>query len=53
MVKRLLTSKPAVAFLSALASGYIRLIYATSTIKREPADTDAKLFDQHPQILAM
>jgi 3-deoxy-D-manno-octulosonic-acid transferase len=53
MVKRLLTSKPAVAFLSALASSYIRLIYATSTIKREPADTDAKLFEQHPQILAM
>jgi 3-deoxy-D-manno-octulosonic-acid transferase len=52
-VKRLLTSKPAVAFLSALASAYIRLIYATSTVKREPADTDAKLFDQHPQILAM
>ena len=22
-------------------------------VKREPADTDAKLFDQHPQILAM
>jgi len=53
MVKRLLTSKPAVAFLSGLAAGFIRLIYATSTIKREPADTDAKLFEQHPQILAM
>jgi len=53
MLKRLLASKPAVAFISALASGYVRLIYATSTVKREPADTDAKLFDQHPQILAM
>jgi len=53
MVKRLLASKPAVAALSALLSGYIRFVYATSTIKREPADTDAKLFDQHPQILAM
>jgi 3-deoxy-D-manno-octulosonic-acid transferase len=53
MFKRLLVSKPAVATLSGLASGYIRLVYATSTIKREPADTVAKLFDQHPQILAM
>lgn len=53
MFKRLLGSEPGVAALSALASGYVRLIYATSTIKREPADTDAKLFDQHPQILAM
>jgi 3-deoxy-D-manno-octulosonic-acid transferase len=53
MLKRLLVSKPAVAIGSALAAAYVRLVYATSTIKREPADTDAKLFDQHPQILAM
>ena len=53
MLKRLLGSDPGIALLSALASGYVRLIYATSTIKREPAGTDAKLFDQHPQILAM
>jgi 3-deoxy-D-manno-octulosonic-acid transferase len=53
MLKRLLASKPAVAFTSAFTSAYIRLVYATSTIKREPADTDARLFDQHPQILAM
>ena len=53
MLKRLLGPKPGTALLSKLASGYIRLVYATSTIKREPADTDAKLFDQHPQILAM
>lgn len=53
MLKRLLGSGPAVALISALASGYVRLVYATSTIKREPADIDAKLFDQHPQILAM
>ena len=53
MLKRLLGSDPGIALLSALASGYVRLIYATSTIKREPADTDAKLFDQHPQILSM
>lgn len=53
MLKRLLGSEPAVAFISALASAYIRLVYATSTIKREPSDTNAKLFDQHPQILAI
>lgn len=53
MLKRLLGSEPAVAFISGLASSYIRLVYATSTIKREPVDTDAKLFDQHPQVLAI
>ena len=53
MLKRLLESKPAAALGSALLASYVRLVYATSTIKREPADTDAKLFDQHPQILAM
>ncbi len=53
MVKRLLASEPAVAALSAVAAGYIRLVYATSRIKRDPEDTVAKLFDQHPQILAM
>jgi 3-deoxy-D-manno-octulosonic-acid transferase len=53
MLKRLLASKPAVAVIGTLAAAYIRLVYATSRIKREPADTDAKLFSQHPQILAM
>ena len=53
MLKRLSASKPAVALGAALAASYIRLIYATSTIKREPADTVAKLFEEHPQILAM
>ena len=53
MLKRLLGSGPAVAFISTLASGYIRFVYATSTIKREPADTDAKLFEKHPQVVAM
>jgi 3-deoxy-D-manno-octulosonic-acid transferase len=53
MLKRLLAWKPAVGLSSAFAAWYVRLIYATSTIKREPADTDAKLFAQHPQILAM
>jgi len=53
MLKRLLASKPAVAMVSAIASAYIRLVYATSTIKRDPAVTDAKLFDHHPQVLAL
>ena len=53
MLKRLSASKPAVALGAALAASYIRLIYATSTIKREPADTVAKLFEEHPQILGM
>jgi 3-deoxy-D-manno-octulosonic-acid transferase len=53
MLKRLLASKPAVAFVSALAAAYVRLVFATSRIKRDPADTDAKLFAEHPQILAM
>ena len=53
MLKRLLASKPAVIIGTTLAAAYVRLVYATSTIKRDPPDTDAKLFDQHPQILAM
>lgn len=53
MLKRLLASKPVVAFSGAVAAAYVRTVYATCTIKREPADTDAKLFAEHPQILAM
>jgi 3-deoxy-D-manno-octulosonic-acid transferase len=53
MLKRLLAWKPAVALGSALVAWYVRLVYATSTIKRDPEDTDAKLFAEHPQILAM
>ena len=53
MLKRLLASKPAVAVIGALGAAYIRLVYATSRIKREPEDIEAKLFSQHPQILAM
>ena len=53
MLKRLLASKPAVAVIGALAAAYIALVYATSRIKRDPEDTDAKLFSQHLQILAM
>lgn len=53
MVKRFLASEQGTAFLSKLASSYIRLVYATSTLVREPEDTDAKLFAQHPQILSI
>ena len=53
MSKRLLASKPAVAVIGALAAAYFTLVYATSRIKRDPEDTDAKLFSQHPQLLAM
>jgi 3-deoxy-D-manno-octulosonic-acid transferase len=53
MAKRLLSFPPVVALGSALAAGYIRLVYATSRIACEPADPAAKLFAQHPQIVAM
>ena len=53
MLKRLLAFKPAVALGSALVAWYIKLVYATSTVKCDPADTDSKLFAEHPQILAM
>jgi 3-deoxy-D-manno-octulosonic-acid transferase len=53
MLKRLLTFKPAVALGSAIVAWYIKLVYATSTVKCDPADTDAKLSAAHPQILAM
>jgi 3-deoxy-D-manno-octulosonic-acid transferase len=53
MVKRLLSSRPVVACGSALASAYIRFVARTSEVRRDPADTDAKLFSQHPQIFAM
>ena len=53
MLKRLLAFTPAVALGSALVAQYIRLVYATSTVRRDPADTEARLFAQHPQILAI
>ena len=53
MLKRLLASKPAIAVVSSIASGYVRLVYATGRIKREPADTEATLYGQHPQIVAI
>ena len=40
MLKRFLGSEPGTAFLSKLASSYIRFVYATSTLVREPEDTE-------------
>jgi 3-deoxy-D-manno-octulosonic-acid transferase len=53
MAKRLLSFDRLVAFGSAVGAGYIRLAYNTSTVRRDPPDTDAKLFAEHPQIFAM
>jgi len=53
MGKRLLSSRPVVAFSSAILAAYIRFVYATSRLRFDPPDTEAKLFGQHPQIFAM
>ena len=53
MAKRLFSSGPVVTFGSAIAAAYIRLVYNTSEVRRDPPDTDAKLFSEHPQIFAM
>ena len=53
MGKRLFSSRLVVALGSAIAAAYIRLVFATARVKRDPPDTDAKLFAQHPQIFAM
>jgi 3-deoxy-D-manno-octulosonic-acid transferase len=53
MAKRLLSSDRLVALGSALGAAYIRLVYNTSEVRRDPPDTDAKLFAEHPQIFAM
>jgi 3-deoxy-D-manno-octulosonic-acid transferase len=50
---RTLSSRPVVALGSAIGAAYIRFVYATSRIVRDPPDTDAQLFSQHPQIFAM
>ena len=53
MLKRLLGPQPGTAFLSKLAAGYIRLVYATSKHVSEPEDTDSKLYSQHPQLVSI
>jgi 3-deoxy-D-manno-octulosonic-acid transferase len=53
MAKRLFSSGSVVAFGSAVGAAYIRLVYNTSQVRRDPPDTDAKLFSEHPQIFAI
>jgi 3-deoxy-D-manno-octulosonic-acid transferase len=53
MGTRLFSSPPVVAVGGAIAAAYIRLVFATCRVKRDPPDIDAKLFGQHPQIIAM
>ena len=53
MAPRLLSSPALLAIGGALGAAYIRFVYATAKVVREPTDTDGKLFSQHPQILAM
>jgi 3-deoxy-D-manno-octulosonic-acid transferase len=53
MLKRLLVSKRAADLASALIARYVRFVYATSAVSRDPQDSEAKLFAAHPQILAM
>jgi 3-deoxy-D-manno-octulosonic-acid transferase len=53
MAKRLLTCRPVVAIGGGAGAAYIRLVCGSSEIRRDPHDTDAKLFAEHPQIIAM
>jgi 3-deoxy-D-manno-octulosonic-acid transferase len=53
MAPRLLSSPALLAIGSALGACYVRLVYNTSKIVRDPQDTDGTLFSQHPQILGM
>src|SRR3972149_5169968 len=53
MLRSLSPSRVATVLGSALAEFYIRLVYRTSRVLRDPPDTAAKLFSQHPQIFAM
>ena len=51
--RRLQQSKSFMNALSSLAARYIRFVRTTSKMYREPADTDAKLLQYHPSIVAM
>jgi 3-deoxy-D-manno-octulosonic-acid transferase len=53
MAKRLVQSPLLIRFGSAVGAAYVRLVYSTSEVRRDPPDTDSKLFSQHPQIFAM
>ncbi len=51
--RRLQQSESFMNALSSLAARYIRFVRTTSKMYREPADTDAKLLQYHPSIVAM
>lgn len=53
MLKRARQSKTGVWLLAWFISSYIRFVRATSSIVRDPADTDAKLLSHQPIIFAM
>lgn len=50
MLKRMLSSRQAMSAVGWLIAGYVRLIYRTSRVIREPADTSDTLFASHPLI---
>src|SRR6476619_7278131 len=52
-MKRLLSYPPVIALGGRRIARKNRLVYDTSKVGRDPLDTDAKLFSQHPQIFAM
>jgi len=52
-LKTLHHSRLATKWGSMLAEAYIRLVFRTSKLLRDPPDINAKLFSQHPQIFAM
>jgi hypothetical protein len=53
ILKTLHHSRLATKWGSMLAEAYIRLVFRTSKLLRDPPDINAKLFSQHPQIFAM
>jgi 3-deoxy-D-manno-octulosonic-acid transferase len=53
MLRRLYHSRIVTALGGTIAESYIRLVLRTSTVLRDPPDSAAKLFSQHPQIFAM
>jgi 3-deoxy-D-manno-octulosonic-acid transferase len=53
MLRALYHSRAVTALGSTIAESYIRLVFRTSRVLRDPPDTAAKLFAQHPQIFAV
>lgn len=53
MLRRLHHSRIITALGSTIAESYIRFVFRTSRVFRDPPDTAATLFGQHPQIFAV